>query len=320
MARPKEQRSQIASTNPPGRVNKEMRLFPAGDHRGGTTTTKTERVLRSPTPYISPPPSCFLLAYGVGQFLTGTFSLSPAHFSTGARALVGGSGWNWIPRHSRSSTRSCSPLPPVYVGTPRLPSGCALRGQESLTCLMQAGEAERALAVRDQAARRARRVRVVARNDQGTVEIEFIAATGTGEGILENRMVLLPDRCRSRSGGWGLVRWPGRGGVVWVALVYHASPGSPNLSPHPAEPGSPQGAYILIWFVTPPLPFPALRFREAHERRWSGSRLSRPGFPPTSSRNPQVPECAGCVPPQPPGGSLRWPGHGPPVYLRTIRR
>ena len=59
-------------------------------------------------------------------------------------------------------------------------------------------QSERALAVGDQAERR---VRVVARNDQDTAEIEFIAATGTGEGILENRMVLLPDGCRSRSGG-----------------------------------------------------------------------------------------------------------------------
>ena len=66
---------------------------------------------------------------------------------TGARILVGGSSRIWIPRHSRSSTRSCPPLPPVYIGTLGLLSGCALRGEELLlTCLVQADESHRALA------------------------------------------------------------------------------------------------------------------------------------------------------------------------------
>ena len=67
-------------------------------------------------------------------------------------------------------------------------------GEESLMSLVQADEtqAERARVDGDQDDCRSRRLRVVARNDQGTAELEFIAAMGAGN--LEDRMVLLPGR------------------------------------------------------------------------------------------------------------------------------
>ena len=66
-------------------------------------------------------------------------------------------------------------------------------GEESLACLVQADglHVEPARAPAEQG-NHARRLRVVARSDQGTVELEFIAAAG--EGNLEDRIVRLPDR------------------------------------------------------------------------------------------------------------------------------
>ena len=68
------------------------------------------------------------------------------------------------------------------------PAGERLRatGEESLICLAQADGAPR------DGSNHARRLRVVARSDQGTVELEFIAAAGDGN--LEDRIVSLPDR------------------------------------------------------------------------------------------------------------------------------
>ena len=65
-------------------------------------------------------------------------------------------------------------------------------GEELLLCLVQADEIEAAGggAGRDRGDG-ARRLRVVARNDQGSAELEFIAAAA--EGNLEDRMVLLRD-------------------------------------------------------------------------------------------------------------------------------